>query len=471
MAKIIANSDLSVLSPLVRRLRDHVELIDFKDKRSNGQVKFIDFEKNIDKLINIVNDGISERNIVSDSVFNKYIELPHLINVISNYAYDIKLNIPLKSDIESSESFHSNFRSNLMELGNEIQSILLYSSIYSTDRNKNKISDLNNTLENFISSSQSTEAITAIISKGEERLKLSMDASERLHKTIIEDIRNEETKTKKDLSDLRLKLETDLKDTSNKLSLNLKEDVQTELSDTKQELEAVKELSEKYKNEFESLFGKMKEMYSIAGSGKLADYNNSQANTEKETADSLRKSGIKWLGLPIVVTLMFIAHYVLGEKLLGTPVELNLEWIITRFLTISISASIAVYMLKEAAAHRSKENLYRQRGTQLATIDSYLADFPDEHEKMKVKTNLVNNFYSFHDGKLDTSNVPDPNMQIREVVEISKSLSKIFPTHAPANKLPQPPQPVQSSQQADQNVTPINETADEKDKAKTATGQ
>ncbi|CAK1759678.1 conserved hypothetical protein [Vibrio crassostreae] len=470
MAKIIANSDLSVLSPLLRKLRDHVALIDFNERHLKGSRNFVDFEKNIEILINSVSSGIDERHIVNNSVFNQYINLPHIINLIANYAHDIKLNIPIVDKSESSESFHLKFRDNLLELRGEIESILLYSSIYSTRDCTSKISSLDKALENLMSSQPSADIISKAINKGVERLegisKITIEESERSKQATIEDISHETTKTKKDLSDLRIKLESDLKYTSENISSSLKEDIKKELSDTKQELEDVKELSNYYKSEFEILFVKMKDMYSISGNGKLADYNNSQAETEKETADSLRNSGINWLALPIIVTLMFISHYIFGEKLLGTVVDLNLEWIVTRFLTISISASIAVYMLKESAAHRAKENLYRQRGTQLATIDSYLADFPDENEKMKVKTNLVNNFYSFHDGKVDTSNVPDPNAQIKEVAEISKSLSKIFPIQAPESKHSQPPKPDNGSQREEQNVTSINETASEKDKTK-----
>ncbi|WP_395199867.1 hypothetical protein [Vibrio cidicii] len=80
-----------------------------------------------------------------------------------------------------------------------------------------------------------------------------------------------------------------------------------------------------------------------------------------------------------------------------------------------------MYLLKESAAQRSKENLYRQRGTQILTIRGYLADLKDE-QRSEVKHKLAENFFSFHNGKADTSNVPDFIKNINKAIKLAHAI-------------------------------------------------
>lgn len=107
----------------------------------------------------------------------------------------------------------------------------------------------------------------------------------------------------------------------------------------------------------------------------------------------------------ILVSIFFIFfEYV--KPIDSEKIKLSMEWFLIRFFTITLITSPGIYLLKESAGHRGKENLYRQRGTQLATIGSYLEALPDEHQH-EIKKDLAKNFFSFHNGKADTSSVPD----------------------------------------------------------------
>ncbi|MEZ8115198.1 hypothetical protein ACED44_09680 [Vibrio splendidus] len=108
------------------------------------------------------------------------------------------------------------------------------------------------------------------------------------------------------------------------------------------------------------------------------------------------------------------------------------EDFVFRFMTVLLVSSPALYMLKESASHRAKENLYRQRGTQLVSISGYLSDLPDA-PRAEVKQRLADNFFSFHDKKADTSNVPDFLKNMNDAVKLAKQVN--------AEQNPQPQEP------------------------------
>ncbi|GAB6260680.1 hypothetical protein [Photobacterium sp. R1] len=101
--------------------------------------------------------------------------------------------------------------------------------------------------------------------------------------------------------------------------------------------------------------------------------------------------------------------------------DLGLSWFIIRFMTITLLTTPCIYMLKESATHRAKENLYRQRGTQLSSIGAYLDELQPE-ERAQMKKELANHFFSFHDGKADVSNVPDFLKNLGEAVKLAQSI-------------------------------------------------
>lgn len=104
-------------------------------------------------------------------------------------------------------------------------------------------------------------------------------------------------------------------------------------------------------------------------------------------------------------------------------------WFFKRISIVLLLTAPGLYLLKEAANHRAKENLYRQRGIQLASITPYLKEL-DESERNAIKKDLVKSFFSFHDGKADTQNVPDFLRDLKETTKIIRSIDRATqPTH------------------------------------------
>lgn len=233
---------------------------------------------------------------------------------------------------------------------------------------------------------------------------------------------------RKKLSEFQISLEKQLEAKEANLSTALESKVDNAIDSHMENLQELNTLiEESYKKAdaeymaFRTLYEEMKEMYQIAGKGELQKYNLDQAEVERKEADNLRKYGGWTMLLPL-----FVAGFIFYDLVVAKP-DFTIGWVLTRFLTLTIFSMPMLYSLKESANHRFRENLYRQRGTQLATLGSYLDDF-DLERKIALKTELAKNFYSVNTGKADTSHIPDPTAQIKEVAALSKSLSKIIPT-------------------------------------------
>lgn len=227
--------------------------------------------------------------------------------------------------------------------------------------------------------------------------------------------------------------------------------INKQIDDSREEINYLKNKIDEDHLAFKSIYENMVGLYVEAGNERLAKHNLEQAQIEKESADNMRSMGI---GL-LFVLIGFAAWFLV--LLAQLPAEVNyLSWFIPRFLTLTFCSTPAIYLLKESASHRHKENLYRQRGTQLATIDAYLADF-DDTNKVGVKSDLAKNFYTVHNGKADTSNVPDFIKQMKEFAAVTKTFNKIAPAEQP-----------QYQQTQSTPVTPIHEANNTDEKKKTA---
>lgn len=168
-----------------------------------------------------------------------------------------------------------------------------------------------------------------------------------------------------------------------------------------------------------------------------ADVTITQANKELISATWLRWTGLAFMCGSIVLLIYFFRYYIgFAEVPQGVSLpelkDLGFEFFALRFMTVILVSSPAMYLLKESAAHRAKENLYRQRGTQLLTIRGYLADLSDE-QRSEVKHRLADNFFSFHNGKADTSSVPDFIKSMNEAVKLAHAI-KTPPASAPEKK-------------------------------------
>lgn len=176
---------------------------------------------------------------------------------------------------------------------------------------------------------------------------------------------------------------------------------------------------------FESRREDMDQLLEQVGLAKDAEVTISQANKEEKRADDFRKYGIGFLYASILVLVFMFSEYIGLNTLWGGTAknlsDLTLEAFIIRFMTVTLISSPAIYMLKESASHRAKENLYRQRGTQLLTIRGYLSDLPDA-QRTEVKKQLASNFFSFHNGKADTSNVPDFIKNMNEAIKLAHAI-------------------------------------------------
>lgn len=192
---------------------------------------------------------------------------------------------------------------------------------------------------------------------------------------------------------------------------------------------------EKMETDFKQKIESVESLISIVTSGVMADQHIKQANTERN---------VYW-ALQIFGFLFMIAAIYSGSVFFSEITNIRLPFLPKPDLVVHVDGAIgsgqnpttlmfmrlsmiilltapAIYLLKEAAVHRHKENLYRQRGIQLATISPYLEELEKE-ERAAIKKELVASFFQFHDGKADTQNVPDFIKDMREMVGIAKSIN------------------------------------------------
>ncbi|EOX4441222.1 hypothetical protein ACKGLS_000983 [Vibrio alginolyticus] len=177
---------------------------------------------------------------------------------------------------------------------------------------------------------------------------------------------------------------------------------------------------------FELKRGDMDALLEKVGIAQDADVTITQANKELKSATWLRWTGLGFMCCSIALLIYFFRYYIGFSNVpegvtLPDLKDLGFEFFALRFMTVILVSSPAIYLLKESAAHRAKENLYRQRGTQLLTIRGYLADLSDE-QRSEVKHKLAENFFSFHNGKVDTSNVPDFIKNMNEAVKLAHAI-------------------------------------------------
>ncbi len=191
--------------------------------------------------------------------------------------------------------------------------------------------------------------------------------------------------------------------------------------------------------EFESKKFEITEVLGEISTAYQAGANTTQADKEQGSADSYRKYGIIGLVATIFCSIWLFNDYIhFFGKPSGTVTPINdlgFGWFALRFMTISLLTAPSIYMLKESAYHRSKENLYRQRGTQLASIGAYLGEL-DPSERAAMKKELAANFFSFYDGKADTSNVPDFIKNMNEAIKLAHAIKTPHSSEPPKRDQP-----------------------------------
>lgn len=133
-------------------------------------------------------------------------------------------------------------------------------------------------------------------------------------------------------------------------------------------------------NEFETKKTEITQILGEISAAYQAGANTRQAKKENISAEILRVLGIIWMIATIFITMKLFNDYIgfyeiPSERIIPNLRELGIEWFAIRFMTILMLTSPGIYLLKESAAHRTKENLYRQRGTQLSSIGLILTSY------------------------------------------------------------------------------------------------
>ncbi|TMX39732.1 hypothetical protein DA093_03350 [Vibrio rotiferianus] len=187
--------------------------------------------------------------------------------------------------------------------------------------------------------------------------------------------------------------------------------------------------------EFETKKTEITEILGEISTAYQAGANSRQADKEETAANKYRIAGIIGLIVTIFCSIWLFNDYIqFFGKPEGTvtPIgELGIGWFALRFMTITLLTTPSIYMLKESAAHRSKENVYRQRSTHLSSIGAYTDELPAP-EKAQLKKELAANFFSLYDGKPDTSNVPDFIKNLNEAIKMAQAIKA--PQSDPAPK-------------------------------------
>lgn len=215
---------------------------------------------------------------------------------------------------------------------------------------------------------------------------------------------------------------------------SLEDKLVTEITDIQDSLDARvvslnSDLEKAIKVEVRSFANQKNKLTQVLGS--LSEFRRaksdiSNADYQRQQADSLRLYGLSSMLLPLLAFVLFFVSIEHLEGSYSAIVNLpnDVSGYLIRFLTIILFSSPSVYLLKESAYHRKQELVYRNRGVQLGSIGAFLEDVPTEIKTI-IKQDLVKTFYGPADGKADVSNVPDMIQQIKDVALLSKSLNKI----------------------------------------------
>ncbi|RTZ17472.1 hypothetical protein EJ063_01435 [Vibrio aquaticus] len=209
----------------------------------------------------------------------------------------------------------------------------------------------------------------------------------------------------------------------------------------------INSISERIDSEVKEFETKKTEITEILGeisTAYQAGANSRQADKEESAANKYRIAGIIGLVATIFCSIWLFNDYIqFFGKPEGTitPIdELGIGWFALRFMTITLLTTPSIYMLKESAAHRSKENVYRQRSTHLSSIGAY-TDELSAPEKAQLKKELAANFFSLYDGKPDTSNVPDFIKNMNEAIKMAQAIKTPRDQSSSSSKTETTPKP------------------------------
>lgn len=343
--------------------------------------------------------------IISTKAANAIDEINSIYNSISD-----KLNNTLKAHKEELSNFYKERNADVIRLIKDAESDAI-------NRQDVRTRNVEKTIEILERSAKNAEE------KFDESLRESIDQLMiRSRQSADKNIENINKSTNNSLKSI-----TSEKD---KTLSSFRETVQNEVSSINEKINIEVGEFENKKNEIIQILGDISTAHQ-------SNANRNQADKEKVDADKFRKYGLIGLICVIFLSIWLFNDYI---HIFGKPdgeipkiSELGISWFTLRFMTITLLTAPCIYMLKESASHRAKENLYRQRGTQLSSIGAYLDELRPE-ERAQMKKELATNFFSFHDGKADVSNVPDFLKNLGEAVKLANSIKTPSTEHTANTK-------------------------------------
>lgn len=199
------------------------------------------------------------------------------------------------------------------------------------------------------------------------------------------------------------------------------------LENSKSELDAMQSRIDEVVSRFSDKQRIIDSYFSDLGIAKEGEIYLEQAKKEEQYANKLRNTGIGVLIASIVLLGFLFKDYLgfgheLTDEYVRSLKSLGLEIFFLRLFSVLLLTTPAIYLLKESASHRNKENIYRQRGTQIVSLPSYLEGL-DDREKAVLKHDLAKSLFTFHNGKSDVKNVPDFIRDMKEIASITKSIN------------------------------------------------
>ncbi|HHF2912104.1 TPA: hypothetical protein ACVOYS_001301 [Vibrio alginolyticus] len=445
--------NLKVTQPIIKRIESAVETLDrYSGRKGTSVNQFISYLKEALSKIVSQNEGqeyledeknISGANTLPYKIISRYefenvhillIQLKHeaeignagsLTYAISNGIYEIWQEIAEFNNIslESSEFELKKMTLQLYARQNELN--IRHQEVLKDleERSKSASTDITQLAKKYVTQThRDLEDIT------EERKEV-------LHQFIVDNQNQLNNAIRKTSSEAILEIQKS--QTSAQQSFD--EHISKIIGSINKRVDAKISSYDEQKSQMEIAFKQkieaVENLISIVTSGVMADQHIKQANTERNVYWALQVFGF----------LFMIAAIYSGSVFFSEITNIRLPFLPKPDLVIHVDGAIgsgqnpttlmfmrlsmiilltapAIYLLKEAAVHRHKENLYRQRGIQLATISPYLEELEKE-ERAAIKKELVASFFQFHDGKADTQNVPDFIRDMREMVGIAKSIN------------------------------------------------
>lgn len=187
---------------------------------------------------------------------------------------------------------------------------------------------------------------------------------------------------------------------------------------------ALKQDAEETLTELARLRREAEELVGAIGVAGVAAGYNETAKHEKKAADQWR---IATVGVAAVAVLVLASALLIDHSVAG-----SWQRLITR-LVVSVSfAGVAAYCGRQSEAHRTRERTARDRQIQLAALNPYLANMPDD-ESVKLKLGLAPGYFTpsapsapsaahTQDGETKSSNGPLSEAQMAQIADLIKTL-------------------------------------------------